>query len=403
MKFGYRATDASGHVATGERESPDRFALNEELRREGLVLLSAEPARAPSRVASRFAGLFGRVSAHEKIIFGRSLGAMIEAGLPLSRALAVMERQSRNPAMKKVLAAVGEAVRRGEPLSEALAEHPGVFPHLFVAMVAAGEESGKLRESLDVVSSQMEKAYLLAKKVKGAMIYPGVIIGVMVAVAILLFVFVVPTLTKIFAELNVDLPVTTRAVIWISEFLRGNGVVLSLFLVGGPIAATYFFRSRAGRATLDWLAIHLPGVAPIAKEVNAARTARTLGSLLAAGVSYLEATRITGDVLQNGYYKLVLRRVESQVEKGQPISKVFAEAEKLYPPFVAEMVSVGEETGEISKMLDRVAAFYEEEVDQKTKNISTIIEPLLMVIVGAGVGVFALSMISPMYSLVNAI
>jgi type IV pilus assembly protein PilC len=403
MKLRYRATDASGHIAEGEREAPDRFALNDELRREGLVLLSAEPAKAPSRAASRFAGIFGRVTAHEKIIFGRSLGAMIEAGLPLSRALAVMERQSRNPAMKKVLVAVGEAVRRGEPLSRALAARPDVFPPIFVSMVAAGEESGKLRESLDVVSSQLEKAYLLSKKVKGAMIYPGVIIGVMVAVAILLFIFVVPTLTKIFTELNVELPATTRAVIWLSEFLRGNGLALALLVLGGPVAAAFFFRSKPGRATLDWAAIHAPGIAPIAKEVNAARTARTLGSLLSAGVSYLEATRITGDVLQNGYYRAVMRRVESQVEKGQPISKVFAEAEKLYPPFVAEMVSVGEETGEISKMMEKVAAFYEEEVDQKTKNISTVIEPLLMVIVGAGVGVFALSMISPMYSLVNAI
>ena len=270
-------------------------------------------------------------------------------------------------------------------------------------MVAAGEESGKLRESLEVVSSQLEKAYLLAKKVKGALIYPGVIIGVMLAVAVLLFIFVVPTLTKIFIELNVELPVTTRAVIWLSDALRGHALALLGLVVLGPVAAAFFLRSRAGHAASDWAAMHLPGISGIAKEVNAARTARTLGSLLSAGVAYLDATRITGDVLQNGYYKRILRRVEAQVEKGQPISKVFVESEKFYPPFVAEMIAVGEETGEISKMLEKVAAFYEEEVDQKTKNISTIIEPALMVVVGVGVGLFAVSMISPMYSLVNAI
>jgi type IV pilus assembly protein PilC len=403
MQFRYRATDPSGHIATGDREAADRFALNDDLRREGLTLLAAEPSRTPSRLASRFSGLMGRVSMHEKIIFGRSLGAMIEAGLPLSRALAVMERQSRNPTMKKVLLEVGEAVRRGEPLSKALGAHPRVFPPIFVSMVAAGEESGKVREALEVVSSQLEKAYLLSKKVKGALIYPGVIIGVMLSVAVLLFVFVVPTLTKIFTELNVDLPATTRAVIWLSDTLRGNSLLLLALVIGGPILMTFFLRSRAGHATTDWAAVHLPGISPIAKEVNAARTARTLGSLLSAGVSYLEATRITGDVLQNGYYKDILRRVTIQVEKGQPISKVFVESEKFYPPFVAEMIAVGEETGEISKMLGKVAAFYEDEVDQKTKNISTIIEPALMVVVGAGVGIFAISMISPMYSLVNAI
>lgn len=403
MKFRYRATDASGHLAMGEREAADRFALNDDLRREGLVLLAAEPAKVPSRFASRFVGMLGRVSTHEKIIFGRSLGAMIEAGLPLSRALAVMERQSRNPAMKKVLADVGEAVRRGEPLSKALAARPGVFPPIFVSMVAAGEESGKLRESLEVVSSQMEKGYQLAKKVKGAMIYPAVIIGVMLVVAVLLFLFVVPTLIGIFRELNVDLPATTRAVIWLSDALQARGALVALVALAVVGATAAGLKTAPGRSALDWAAIRLPVIGPIAKEVNAARTARTLGSLLSAGVSYLEATRITRDVLQNGYYKAVLDQVGRHVEKGQPISEVFIKAESLYPPFVGEMVAVGEETGEISKMMDKVAAFYEDEVDQKTKNMSTIIEPLLMVVVGAGVGFFALSMISPMYSLVNAI
>lgn len=403
MKLRYHATDPSGHIATGEREAPDRFALNEDLRREGLTLLSAEPAKVPSRLAARFGGALGRISAHEKIIFGRSLGAMIEAGLPLSRALAVMERQSRNAAMKKVLGAVGEAVKRGEPLSKALGAHPKVFPPIFVSMVAAGEESGKLREALDIVSSQLEKAYLLGKKVKGAMIYPGVIVGVMLLVAVVLFTFVVPTLTKIFTELAVDLPMSTRAVIWLSDSMQAHVFVVFGLLLAVPIALGYALKTRQGQALLDWAAVRLPILSPIAKEVNAARTARTLGSLLSAGVSYLEAARITGDVLQNGYYKAVMRKVEAQVEKGQSISQVFVEAENLYPPFVAEMVAVGEETGEISKMLEKVAVFYEDEVDQKTKNMSTVIEPVLMVLVGIGVGFFALSMISPMYSLVNAI
>jgi type IV pilus assembly protein PilC len=402
MRFHYRASDTAGHVSEGFRESTDRFALNEELRREGLTLLSAEHAKLEPSFMARANAMLGRVSMHEKIIFGRSLGAMIEAGLPLSRSLAVMERQSRNPAMKKVLAEVGEAVRRGEPLSSALKAKPRVFPALFVSMVAAGEESGKLRESLDVVSSQLEKAYLLSKKVKGAMVYPAVIITVMVIVAIVLFVFVVPTLTAIFQDLEVELPATTRAVIWVSDALQAHAILAVGLGVIVPTLALFAIRSKPGKAALDWFVVHAPLISPIVKEINAARTARTLGSLLSAGVSYLEATRITGDVLQNGQYKAVMRRVEAQVERGAAISQVFVEAEKLYPPFVGEMVAVGEETGEISKMLGKVATFYEEEVDQKTKNLSTIVEPALMVVVGVAVGFFAMSMISPMYSLVNA-
>lgn len=401
MKLRYRAIDGQGRVSSGEREAPDRFALAAELRRDGLSVISVEEGKGKSFLA-KLAASFGGVSTHERIIFGRSLSAMLQAGLPLSRALAVLERQSRNPGMKRVLAALGESVRQGASFSAALAAHPKVFPKLFVAMAAAGEESGKLRDALDVVSGQLEKSYLLTKKVRGAMVYPAVIILVMLVVAVLMFVFVIPTLTQTFTELGVELPLSTRAIIATSAFFQAHGLLAVAGMVGLAAAAFFGLRSGPGRAFLDWAVVKAPVFGPIVHEVNAARTARTLSSLLAAGVPYLDSARITREVLQNRYYQAVMADVERHVEKGQPISEVFAAAQDYYPPFVGEMVAVGEETGELSGMLEKVAIFYEDEVDQKTKNLSTVVEPLLMVVVGVGVGFFAISMISPMYSLVSA-
>ncbi|HEY4507567.1 MAG TPA: type II secretion system F family protein [Candidatus Paceibacterota bacterium] len=401
MKLRYRAIDGTGRVSAGEREATDRFALAEELRADGLSVISAEAGKGP-RLGDWLRSLVGHVSAHERIIFGRSLGAMLGAGLPLSRSLAVLERQSRNATMRQVLARIGESIRQGLPFSAALREHPRVFPQLFVSMASAGEESGKLRDALDVVSSQLEKSYLLTKKVRGAMIYPAVIIGVMLLVAVLMFIFVVPTLTKTFVELGVELPLATRAIIFVSDFTQAHGL-LALGAAFVALAAVWLLaRSPRGRVGIDWLVLRLPLISPIVREINAARTTRTLASLLSASVPYIEAVRTTREVLQNGYYRSVLDAVEANVEKGLPISDIFAKNERYYPAFVAEMVAVGEETGELSGMLEKVAIFYEEEVDQKTKNLSTVVEPLLMVIVGIGVGFFAIAMISPMYSLVSA-
>lgn len=401
MKLRYRAIDGTGRVTSGEREAADRFALAAELRNEGLVVVSTEEGKGPAFV-ERLRAMVGRVSMHERIIFGRSLSAMLAAGLPLSRALAVLGRQTKNASMKRVLSQVEDSVRQGSSFSKALAEHPKVFPSLMVAMSAAGEESGKLREALDVVSGQLEKTYLLTKKVRGAMIYPAVIVGVMLTVAVLMFIFVVPTLTKTFVDLKVELPFATEVLIAVSTFLQSHGLVALGGLAVLAVAAALGVRTARGQVALDWVALHFPLLSPIVREVNAARTTRTLASLLAAGVPYLDSVRITSSVLQNSYYRTVLDAVGQNVEKGLPISDVFSKNDKLYPPFVGEMVAVGEETGALAGMLEKVAIFYEDEVDQKTKNLSTVIEPMLMVMVGAGVGFFAIAMISPMYSLVNA-
>jgi len=270
-------------------------------------------------------------------------------------------------------------------------------------MVKSGEESGGLTSALKIVSSQLEKAYQLTKKIRGALIYPAIIISIMIVIGALMLIYLVPTLTATFKELNVDLPLSTQIVIFISDFLKNN-IIFTLFglcVIGFGLYVS--FKTPKGKRVFDTFLLHVPIISGIVKQVNAARTARTLSSLLSSGVDVLVAIRITKDVIQNSFYKDVLQSAEVNVEKGEPISTIFLKNEKLYPAFVGEMVNIGEETGKLSAMLANVAEFYEEEVEQRTKDMSTVIEPFLMVFIGLAVGFFAISMLGPMYSLADAI
>ncbi|TAK57471.1 type II secretion system F family protein, partial [Patescibacteria group bacterium] len=320
-----------------------------------------------------------------------------------SRALDVLERQSKNKTLKKILLELNADISRGQTLSNGMRKFPKVFSSLFVSMVAAGEQSGSLAESLKVIAKQMDRSYFIQRKVRGAMIYPAVIIGAMLIIAVLMLIFVVPTLTATFKELGVALPLSTQFVIFVSNFFQNHFIFAFLILVVLVLAIYFPLQTKKGKRIFDYALLHLPIIAPLIKQVNAARTARTLSSLLSAGVPVVESTRITGEVLQNSFYKEVLEKAQHSIQQGIPMSSVFIEVPHLYPVFVGEMVSVGEETGKLSEMLLGVATFYEDEVEQKTKDMSTIIEPVLMVIIGVVVGFFAISMITPIYSVMDTI
>jgi type IV pilus assembly protein PilC len=404
MKYTYKATNSAGEVVDGVRDSEDKFSLSREIKEDGLSLITADEATKSGRrnILKKFLN-FGTVSMHEKILFGRNLGSMIESGLTLTRALSVMERQNKNRKFKKTIHSISESVKKGNTLSDSLRDFPKVFSDLFVSMVVSGEESGQLVNSLETISSQMEKTYILKKKVKGAMLYPGIIITAMTGIGIFMLVFVVPTLTSTFTELGIELPKSTQFVIFMSDLFKNNSLVFLLVVavvVGGIYGAA---KTKGGKRVIDLFFLKLPGIGFIVKEINSARTARTLSSLLTSGVPYLSAMKITQDMIGNYYFKRVLIEAEKNIEGGQPVSIVFEENDKYYPAFVGEMIAVGEETGELGPMLMKVAVFYEKEVEQKTKNISTVIEPILMVVVGIAVGFFAVSMITPMYGLVEGI
>lgn len=405
-KFIFKAIKPSGETYESSRESADKFLLYKEVKSEGDTVVDVSEIKdknVDSFSISKLISVFGGVRMHQKIVFTKNLGAMLTAGLSLSRALSVIQRQTKNDKLKNTTASLISDISRGKTLSEAMKDHPDVFSKLLVAMVEAGEESGSLAESLTIVSEQMDNIYKLQKKVKGAMIYPAIIVTVMFIIGILMLIYVVPGLTKTFKDVNMSLPISTKIVIFVSDFIKDNAILSFVGVVMTVGIAYALSRLEKGKRLIDFLLLHLPIISNIIKETNSARTSRTLSSLLSSGVSVAQALKITCDVVQNSYYKEVLEQSQQSVEKGESISNVFIKNERLYPIFVGEMISVGEETGKMSEMLMEVAVFYENEVSQKTKDMSTIIEPFLMVFIGAVVGFFAVSMITPMYSIMDTI
>lgn len=402
-QYKYKAKNAEGKEYEGTHEAADKFALYRDIKKEGGQIISVEEGGAKGLGSINIKIPFiGGVKMHDKIIFARNLSSMIEAGLPITRALSIMERQAKGE-LKKVLTRLGEEIGRGITLSDAMKLYPDVFSTLFISMVKAGEESGNIILALKNISNQMEKTYQLNKKVKGAMMYPAVIFSLMAVIGVLMMVYMVPTLTETFKGLGIKLPLSTRIIIAISDAMR-DYFLLMIAAVAGLIGGLYYFlRTPKGKRMGDFVALHIPVIGEIVKQVNAARTARTLSSLISSGVDIVVAIGVTREVIQNSYYKEVLEESEKTIQKGEPISAIFINHSDLYPLFVGEMLSVGEETGKIGDMLAGVAAFYEDEVDQKTKDMSSIIEPILMIVIGAAVGAFAISMLAPTYSLVDAI
>ncbi len=401
MKFSYTAINKEGQKYASVMEANSKADFFLELKKTGDVLVTVQEAKAKTGLNMNIS--IDRVTMMDKIIFARNLANMLEAGLALSRAINVMERQTKNQKLKKTYASLNEAIASGKSFHQALEMHPHIFSNLVVSMVKVGEEGGNLADTLRQVALQMEKNYTLRKKIKGAMMYPSVIIGVMCVIAVLMMIFVVPGLTKTFEELKVPLPASTRVVIFVSNFASNHYIAALAMLIMAIIGAIYAVRTTWGKRAVDFISLHIPVISTIIKEGNSAQTSRTLASLLSSGVDLLLAVKICGDVLQNSYYKDVLKRSEAVVEKGEPLSSIFIKEEKLFPIFVGEMINVGEETGRLAAMLVGVATFYENEVEQKTKDLSTIIEPILMVIIGAAVGFFAISMIKPIYSIMNNI
>jgi len=404
MLFSYTAKLKTGEIFEGTMESTDRFALSRDLRARGDTPLSITPAKSSAlnnilNLGSRFR----RVKASELVILTKNLSGMLRAGLSLSRSLSVLKKQTKNSLLSEILVSLSNDIDSGETFSSALAKFPRVFSPLFVSMIRAGEDSGNLSGALSQVGASLEKTHALVKKIHGALMYPGVILSAMVVIGVLMFAFVVPTLAGTFKELGVQLPFSTKVLIFIGTFISSH-LLLTFALLGGIAAGIYYlFRAPFMARYIDFTLLTLPVFGKMAREMNTARTARTLSSLLSSGVSLLRAIEVTEDVVQNVYFKEVLAKAKNVVEKGTPFSEVFKAHTNLYPVMMSEMIQVGEETGKLSDMLLQIATFYEEEIDNKTKNLSTIIEPILMVLIGSGVGFFAISMISPLYSILGEI
>lgn len=385
-------------------EAPSRFAVYEQIQKEGGVVVELRESVKNFKIPAWLNVSIGTgVKRREIIRTAKNLSAMLSAGLSISRALSVIERQSSNKRLKAIVTGLSESIKQGSSFHEALAAYPKVFPEIFVAMSRAGEESGSLADSLTVIALQMERAEELVRKIRGAMIYPSIVITAVIIVGILMLIYVVPTLTSTFTQLGVEVPLATRMIVSLSNFMVAHVALvfamIAAFLVGG-IA---FVRSKLGSRVVLACALHMPVINELIRETYTARASRTLSSLLSAGVPVLEALSITKEVVHAEAFAKVVAEAEEHVKKGELLSTSFTEHVKLYPILMSDMLAVGEETGKVAEMLKQIAEFYEQDVAEKTKDLSTIIEPVLMLLIGAFVGIFAVAMIAPIYSLSSAI
>lgn len=403
-KYIYTAKNTkTGESTSGEASAKDERVLASDLRSKGLLVTSLKEVKEKTRVQVRFLDRFTTVPLKEKMLFTRNLSVMIASGLVVSRAIQSLALQTRHPTLKKILGEIYEEVQAGNMLSESLRKYPSVFSQLFTSMVYVGEVSGNLESVLGILATQLEKDHELRSKVKGALTYPAVILVAMVGIAVLMLTYILPQITGVFEDMDVTLPKTTLAIIALSDFLRNNSVIVVLLVIAIVFALKTFYKTPAGRRFFHVIFLKMPIVGPIIIKVNCARFARIYSSLLKSGVAVVDGLKIVSDTLSNVYYKDVLAQGIEDIQKGQDLSKTIAAHESIFPILVSQILEVGEETGKTDLVLEKLAQFYEDEVSQITANLSSILEPVLMLIIGGAVGFFAVAMLQPMYSVLENI
>ncbi len=401
--FAYTARTTQGTIVTGTQDAKDEKFLASLLRVRGLSLVRAKP---PAASASKHFSLnitFGRVPVVEKIVFLQNLQVMVRTGFSLGHALDVLAQQTEHKGFQKTIKEITADVESGVTFSAALAKYPKVFPELFVNMVAAGEVSGKLDEVLLRLTNQIRKDHQLVAKVRGALMYPTIVIIAMIVLGTAMMIFVIPKLLDVFTQSGGTLPLPTRILIAISSFMQHY----IFFLIPAVIGLSFLFRwwihTPRGRMLWHLLLLRAPIIGPILKKINLARFTRTLSSLLRTDIPIVQTFHIIAKTMGNVVFRKSLNETAEELKKGSSIAKVLTKYTKLYPPVVAQMVSVGEESGTLDTISEEIAKFYEEEVDQVMSNLTSILEPVLILILGGGVGGIVVAVILPIYSLTDQI
>ncbi|MBA2475583.1 MAG: type II secretion system F family protein [Actinobacteria bacterium] len=398
--YAYSAINAQGLELSGEIQAPDVTAAREQLRARGLL---AQGLKEISQASAR--GLRGPKKVKPKAlqVFSRQFATMIEAGMSIVSALVVLEEQTDDKRLAAVIKDVRGDVEGGLLLSQAMGRHPDVFGRLYVAMIEAGEAAGILDQVLDRVAVQIEKETMIKRRVRGAMLYPLVVLSFATLVLIGMLLFLVPVFVKVFADLGGELPTLTKIVLAASNGLKGYWFVIFPLAFAIGYGLRRYKRTEAGRRAWDRFKLRVPmKIGDVVLKVTIARFSRTLSTLVAAGVDIIKALEITGQTAGNWVIEDALAEVRLKVQEGVPIAQPLTE-NGVFPPMVSQMVKVGEETGELEKMLTKVADFYEDEVDASVQSLTSIIEPLMMIGVGLMVGVIVISMYLPMFKLLTLI
>ena len=397
--FGYSAINSFGAESAGQITAPDVSSARELLRQRGLRPVALSEIAAERGLGKRRKG----VKPRSLQIFSRQFATMIDAGLSVVSSLVILEQQTDDKALADVIREVRADVEGGMLLSQAFARHPKVFDRLYVSMVEAGEAAGILDSVLDRVAVQIEKEMQIKRRVKGAMVYPMVVLIFAILVLIGMLLFLVPVFQNIFADLGGDLPALTKGVVFASDIVRGYWFILFPAVGGSIYGFRRWKRTPAGRQVWDRAKLRMPaGIGKVVLKVTMARFSRTLATLVAAGVDIIKALEIAGQTAGNWVVESALADVRARVHQGAPIAQPLIE-NPVFPPLVSQMVKIGEETGELEKMLDKIADFYEDEVDTSIASLTSIVEPLMMIGVGAIIGVIVISMYLPMFKLLQLV
>lgn len=404
MKFIYSCKNTKGQILSGAVEAPNEGAAAKTLHSQGYFVLSIkqEENLLTGSQGLKIPFLSNRVSLKDKIIFTQQLAMMIRSGLPLVEALTALGEQTENKYFIQVIANIKEDVRGGKTLSSAFNKYPKIFTNFYIAIVGSGEKSGKLDEVLGRLAEELEKDYDLITKIKSAVTYPILIFCVLIGIVILMLVFVIPQMKKIFTDMGVELPLITRIVLGTSDAVITYWYIFLIIIIGLIVGIRFAVRTEKGGLIWDGFKIKIPLIGKLVKKLYIARFCRTTGSLVASGLPILDIIKTSSEVINNKVYQKSLEKVRQEIENGKTFSESLKK-EKIFPAMLYHLIYVGERSGKLDEILLSMAKFFDKEVTTATSTMANLIEPIMIIFVGAGVGLVVAAVILPIYSLVNVI
>jgi len=398
--FGYKVRSSQGNVLTGSMEAREQRMVVDRLRRQRFIILEIGEIRknALKDVLDSVNFLKRRVRQKDLVLFSRQLSTLIGAGVPIVQGLTILLNQIDNPAFKTVITSVREDIESGTSITEALSRHPTVFSELYVNMVRSGELGGILDVILERLSGYLEAAATLRAKIKSAMVYPAVIAFVASAVTAFLVIVVVPAFVKIFEQAGAELPLPTRILLMFSSFLKHYIIFIIIGLIVFVVGLRQYYKTEAGSMRIDTMLLRVPIFGPLLRKVAVAKFTRTFGTLVKSGVPILQALETVAKTSGNRVIEKAVLAAKEAIREGERISQPLIES-GVFPPMVTQMISVGEETGNLDAMLSKIAEFYEQEVDAAVSALTSMIEPVVIVFMGIVIGAIAISMYMPMFQL----
>lgn len=400
--FFYTAKSLDGQIKTGVLEAENIRELAQNLKSEGLILTEVDIKNKAQKNKWQIS-FFEKVSITEKLLMTRNLWIMIATGLSLVKGFTILSAQSKSKRMKTALLDISTELGKGKSLSESFKKYPDIFSDLYVNMIKSGEESGTMEEVLKVLSLQLEREKEMKGKVQKALVYPIILIITMLSVGLLLVLFVFPKINNLFKGLNADLPITTRIILGMGDFLFSYWYFLLIVVIIFAVIFFFLIKTKSGKFFVDTMLLKIPVISSLIRKSNSAAFVRSLSSLMAAGVPLIKSLEITAGNVGNTHFKKALYESAKRVEKGEKLFNSLKPNQHIFPYGTIEMIEIGEETGRTSTILNKLAEFYEEEVSNAADNLTVIIEPALIVVLGIVVGVFAISIIGPLYSVLGKI